>query len=296
MPERDGYPPGVPCWVDTSQPAPEAALDFYRGLFGWEFEDVMPPGSEGKYFIARLHGGEVAAVGSMPASAPRVATWDTYVCVASADETASRVRAAGGRVVRDPFDVMDAGRTAVFTDPEGAAFCVWQAGVHKGARVVNEPGSLNFNGLHTRNVEGAKSFYGAVFGWETLEVDGGAQLWTLPRYGDHLERDDPDLRKRVAELGGPAGFEDVVASINPIADDQPDVQAHWSVTFAVANADATANKARQLGGTVVVPPFDAPWVRMTVLTDPQGATFIASKFVPENNDLGSQVDAAAAAA
>ena len=34
----------------------------------------------------------------------------------------------------------------------------------------------------------------------------------------------------------------------------------------------------ELGGKVVVPPFDAPWVRMTIISDPQGATFIASKF------------------
>jgi uncharacterized protein len=296
MPERDGYIPGVPCWVDTSQPDPDAAVDFYRGLFGWEFENVMPPGSEGKYFIARLRGGEVAAVGSIPASAPPVATWDTYVSVDNADETASKVRSAGGGVVREPFDVMDAGRTAVFTDPEGAAFCVWQAKQHKGARIVNEPGSLNFNGLNTRDVDGAKSFYGAVFGWETLSLEGGTELWTLPGYGDDLERDDPEIRNRVAEVGGPVGFEDVVASINPIADDQPDAAAHWSVTFAVDDADATAAKATELGGKVVVPPFDAPWVRMTVLTDPQGATFIASKFVLENKDLGSQADAAVGAA
>jgi predicted enzyme related to lactoylglutathione lyase len=296
MPERDGYIPGVPCWVDTSQPDPEAALDFYRGLFGWEFEDVMPPGSQGKYFIARLHGGEVAAVGSVPESAPPVATWDTYVLVDSADETASKVRAAGGSIVSEPFDVMQAGRMAVFTDTEGAAFCVWQAKEHKGARIVNEPGSLNFNGLNTRDVERAKSFYGSVLGWETLGLEGGAELWTLPGYGDYLERDDPDLRKRVAEVGGPAGFEDVVASINPIADDRTDVPAHWSVTFGVADADATAKTATELGGKVTVPPFDAPWVRMTVLTDPQGATFIASQFVLENKDLGSQADATVAAA
>jgi predicted enzyme related to lactoylglutathione lyase len=185
---------------------------------------------------------------------------------------------------------------AVFTDPEGAAFCVWQATDFKGAQVVNDPGSLNFNGLHIRDVERAKSFYGSVFGWETLRLEGGAELWTLPGYGDDLERDDPSLRKRVAEVGGPAGFEDVVASINPIADDQHDVPAHWSVTFAVDDADATAKKATELGGKVAVPPFDAPWVRMTILTDPQGATFIASKFVLENKDLGSQAGAAVGAA
>ena len=296
MPERDRYIPGVPCWIDTSQPDPDAAVDFYGGLFGWEFENVMPPGSGGKYYLARLPGGEVAAVGSIPESAPPRAMWDTYISVESADETASKVREAGGGVVKEPFDVMGSGRMAVLTDREGALFCVWQAKGFIGARVVNEPGSLNFNGLSTRDVEGAKAFYGSVFGWETLGVEGGFEMWTLPGYGDDLERNDPDLRKRVAEVGGPVGFEDVVASINPIADDQPEIPAHWSVTFAVDDADATAAKAAELGGKVVVPPLDAPWVRMTVLTDPQGATFIASQFVLENKDLASQSDAAVGAA
>jgi hypothetical protein len=127
MPERDGYIPGVPCWVDTSQPDAEAAVDFYSGLFGWEFEDVMPPDSEAKYFIARLRGLDVAATGSIPESAPPQAMWNSYVWVDSADQTAEKVREAGGSVVMEPFDVMDAGRMAVFTDPEGAALCVWQA-------------------------------------------------------------------------------------------------------------------------------------------------------------------------
>jgi uncharacterized protein len=295
MPERDGYIPGVPCWVDTSQPDPEAALEFYSGLFGWEFEDVMPPEAEGKYFIARLRGGDVAAVGSIPDAAPPMAMWNTYVWVESADDTASKISDAGGAAVMEPFDVMDAGRMAVFTDPEGAAFCVWQAKEQKGAQVVNEHGSLNFNGLNTRDVEGAKSFYGSVFGWTTLALDG-AEMWTLPGYGDHLERDNPDLRKLTREAGAPEEFVDVVASINPIPDDQPDTPAHWSVTFAVDDADAVAEKASELGGKVVVPPFDAPWVRTTVLSDPQGATFIASKFVPENKDLAAQADAGASAA
>jgi predicted enzyme related to lactoylglutathione lyase len=287
MPERDGYIPGVPCWVDASEPDPDAAVEFYGGLFGWEFEDVMPPDSESKYFIARLGGGDVAAVGSIPEAASPTAMWNTYFWVDSADETASEVRDAGGGVVIEPFDVMESGRMAVFADPEGAAFCVWQAKEHKGAQIVNEHGSLNFNGLNIHNVEGAKSFYGSVFGWQTLDVGGGAEMWTLPGYGDYLERDNPELRKQMAEAGAPEGYEDVVASINPIAADQPDTPAHWSVTFAVDDADVTAAKATELGGRVIVPPFDAPWVRTTVIGDPQGATFIASKFVPENKDLGS---------
>ena len=180
MLERDGYLPGVPCWVDTSQPDPEAAVAFYNGLFGWEFEDTMPAGSTARYFIARLRGGDVAAVGSLPQDGPGRAVWNTYVWVESADAAAAKVRGAGGRVVTDPFDVMDAGRMAVVMDPEGAAFCVWQARRHKGAQIVNEPGSLNFNGLNTRDVEGAKSFYRSVFGWETLGVGGGVEIGGWP--------------------------------------------------------------------------------------------------------------------
>src|ERR1700736_65370 len=187
MRERDGYIPGVPCWVDTSQPDPEGAVAFYGGLFGWDFEDTMPPDSPGKYFIGRLRGGGVAAVGAPPGGAPPLAAWNTYVWVESADEAAAKVQDAGGSVVTDPFDVMDAGRMAVFTDPEGAAFCVWQAKEHRGARIVNEPGSLNFNGLNTRDATAAKLFYRAVFGWEALGLGGGAEMWRLPGYGDFLE-------------------------------------------------------------------------------------------------------------
>jgi len=286
VPERDGYIPGVPCWIDTSQPDPEAAVDFYSGLFGWDFEDVMPPGTEGKYYSARIRGKDVAAVSSIPEGAPPMATWNTYVWVDSADDTAAKVRDARGQVLTEPFDVTNAGRMAVFADPEGAVFCVWQAKEHRGAQIVNEHGSINFNDLHTRDPDGAKAFYGAVFGWQTFDLSGGFETWTLPGYGDYLQRDDPELRQRLEEAGGPTGFEDVVASLIQVSDDQPDTPPHWGVTFAIDDADAAAQKATELGGKVVLPPMDAPWVRMTVLSDPQGATFTASKYVPENKDLG----------
>ncbi len=280
MAERDGYIPGVPCWIDTSQPDPDAAAAFYGGLFGWEFEDVMPPGAEGRYLMARIRGGDVAGIGSVPDGAPQMAVWNTYVQVESPDETANKVKSAGGATLTEPFDVMDAGRMAVFADPEGAVFCVWQPKRHKGARVINEHGALNFNGLATGDLEAARLFYGSVFGWRVLGVGESFQAWALAAYGDHLEQLQPGNRQRTAEMGVP-GFEDVVASIDPLQDGVP---AHWSVTFTVDNADEIAARAKELGGDVLVAPFDAPWVRMTVLSDPQGATFIASQFVPPDPD------------
>jgi predicted enzyme related to lactoylglutathione lyase len=284
MSAQDRYIAGVPCWVDTTQPDPEAATAFYGDLFGWEFEDSMPPGSPGRYFTARLRGEDVAAVGSGAEGGPPTAVWNTYVWVEDADETAGKVRDAGGTVLMEPDDVGDAGRMAIFADPAGAAFSIWQAKAHRGAAIVNEHASVNFNRLNTRDLEGARAFYGAVFGWEMLDVGGGS-LWALSAYGDFLEQRTPGMRENMAAMGAPARFEEVVAGVTPIPQDQTDVPEHWGVTFAVDDADAIAARAADLGGRVVVPPFDAPWVRMTVIRDPQGATFTASRFVPENKDL-----------
>src|SRR5436190_19668088 len=290
MSEQDRYIPGVPCWVDTSQPDPEAAVAFYSELFGWEFEDVMPPDAPGRYFIARLPGGDVAAVATQPPGSAPSAVWNTYIWVADVDETAEKARAAGGTVLREPDDVGEFGRLAVIADPDGAAVTLWQAGRHRGAAVVNEHASLNFNDLNAHDLDRAAAFYGAVFGWDLIEV-GDGHAWALPAYGDFLERRTPGMRENMAAMGAPPRFEEVVASARTVSGDQP---AHWGVTFGVEDADAIAARATELGGTGVAPPFDAPWVRLTVISDPGGATFTASKVVPDNQDL--QQGAAAAGA
>jgi uncharacterized protein len=290
MSHEDRYIAGVPCWIDTMQPDPDAAVAFYGDLFGWEYEDVMPPGSPGKYYIARIGGGDVAGLGSPYEGSPTA--WNTYIWVDDADETAAKVRAAGGGVLMEPGDVQDSGRTAVFTDTEGAVFSVWQPKRHRGATVVNEHGSLNFNTLSTHDLEAARAFYGAVFGWELLDIGNTGAMWGLKAYGEFLEARTPGMRENMEKMGAPARFQDVVAAVNPLTDDTP---AHWSITFGVDDADAIAARAPQLGGKVLVPPFDAPWVRMTIIEDPQGATFMASKFVPENKDLAQPAGAANAA-
>lgn len=284
MPDRAGYIPGVPCWVDASQPDPEAAVHFYSELFGWDFENVMPEGSEGLYCIGRLRGRDVAAIGPVPPGAPPAATWNTYVSVESADASATKAREAGGTVVMEPADIMDAGRMAVLTDPEGAALFLWQAKNHYGAQVVNEHGTLNFNNLATRDAKAAATFYGTLFGWQTLSLTAGT-MWTLPGYGDHLEETSPGLREQMAQMGAPEGFIDVVATLGPIPAGDTETPASWDVTFAVDDADSMAEKARKLGAEVVSGPQDAPWTRVALIKDPQGANFNVSQFVAGNRDL-----------
>ena len=173
----------------------------------------MPPDAGTHYYMARIGGRDAAAISSQSPGAPPQAVWNTYIRVESADAAATQVREAGGRVLSEPFDVFDAGRMGVFADPEGAVFCVWQPGSHRGSAGVNEHGAVNFNNLHTNDVEAARAFYGAVFGWTT--IDAGSPMWALPGYGDHLEELNPGLRAGMKQMGAPEGFEDVVATILP---------------------------------------------------------------------------------
>ncbi|MEQ1786688.1 MAG: VOC family protein [Acidimicrobiales bacterium] len=284
MSERDGYIPGVPCWVDTNQPDPAKAAEFYGGLFGWQLAESMPDGADGSYLTARIRGGEVGAISSLPEGAPPVVAWNTYIWVDDADATAKRVVAAGGSVLAEPFDIGDAGRMAILADTEGAVFSVWQAREHRGSKVVNEHGAVNFNGLVCRDVAAAERFYGEVFGWKQLPLPG-SPMWMLPGYSDHLEEIMPGVKEQAAGMGAPDGFVDAVAQLMPL-EDGDDTPPHWNVTFATDDVEATAALATELGAEVLVGPVDAPWVRMAVIRDPQGATFIASQFVPENATAG----------
>lgn len=100
-------------------------------------------------------------------------------------------------------------------------------------------------------------------------------MWRVPGYGDVLADRDSDLRTRHAAAGVPAGFSDAVGWLAPVADT---VHAGWAVTFAVDDTDAVADRAKLLGGAVLVAPYDEGPVRLANLRDPQGATFTISHY------------------
>ena len=146
--------------------------------------------------------------------------------------------------------------------------------------MVNAPGSWNFSDLNTRDLEGAQRFYGAVFGWEFDPMDFGGgpmAMARVPGYSDYLESIDPGVRNRHADGGAPPGFTDAIGWFIPASGDSP---ANWNVTFTVADADASAARAKELGGQVLSEPADVPWSRVTSIRDPQGATLTLSQFKP----------------
>jgi predicted enzyme related to lactoylglutathione lyase len=264
MSERDGFAPGVPCWVDTWQPDADAAMSFYTQIFDWEAEDTMPDGVEGTHYMCRLRGRDVAAIASRPEGAPPVTAWTTYVWVDDVDATVAKAKDAGGSALVEPFDALDGGRIAVIADPAGAAIGIWQPGAHRGAQLVNEPSAYAMSALMTADPEGAKQFYPEVFGWEIETFEMGEDemvMWLVPGYVGG-EPQQPVRR-------------DVVAAMVPPDANGDAPPPHWNVDFWIADVDAAATKVEDLGGQILTPPFDLPGtgLRQGVFMDPQGATF-----------------------
>ncbi len=243
--EMTTYPPGIPSWIELPAPDPVRAAAFYSKLFEWQVEEP----DEAERRIAYLHDKPVA--GFMPKYQPGRTEWLTYVCVDDADATAEAVRQAGGHVIFEPADVLDAGRAAVFADTTDARFAVWQPRKQHGAVLVNEPGTLRRNELETRQPELAIPFYQAVFGWQPVSENVGPRRL----YDWHL-------------------YDRTVAGMLPMDDSHPaELPSHWMVYFDVADVDDTAERVRHIGGTVYVPPSDVSVGRFAVLGDSQGAVF-----------------------
>jgi predicted enzyme related to lactoylglutathione lyase len=249
MPE---YAPGTPSWVELSSPDTDASAAFYRDVIGWSTTEPGPAETGGYRMFQQGDQNVGGLMGHMQDGQPTA--WSTYVSVADADEAAEKVKAAGGSVMLEPMDVMDIGRMAFFADPSGAVFGVWQPKSFAGADLVNEPGSLCWNEVLTRDAEANQAFYPAVFGW----------VATRPSFAGAPEN------YTVWQLAGKP-----VGGMMQMTDgDVPaDVPPHWSVCFAVADCDATVAKARELGASLTVEPVDMPIGRFAGLIDPQGASF-----------------------
>jgi uncharacterized protein len=252
MSERTSYAPGTPSWVDHGSPDLDASVEFYGALFGWDVPESENSEQFGGYRQAMK--GDKPVGGMMPLMQEgQPPAWTTYVSVEDADATAAAVTEAGGSVIAEPMDVADLGRMAIFADPTGAVFGVWQPGAFPGAGVVNEPGALSWNELNTRDPEVAKAFYGAVFGWDFKEDDMGEMgTYTTLMLGEDMVGGMLDMSER----GVPE-----------------QVPAHWQIYFAVEDTDATIDQARERGGSVMVEPVDIPAGRFSILTDPHGASF-----------------------
>jgi len=257
MQEIADYKPGTFCWVELGTTNGEEAKKFYTKLFGWGFTD-NPIGQGQVYTILKLDDKDVGALYQLDSEMKAQGIppyWLSYVSVTSADETAQKIKDAGGTLMKEPFDVFNLGRMAVAKDPTGAVFALWQPGTHKGAGIYNVPNSFTWNELMTTDTKKDGDFYSTVFGWGKDVKTFGPMEYTILSNGDRGN-------------GGMLAITPQMGNIPP----------NWLVYFAVDDCDAKVKKATELGATVMKPADDIPGVgRFAILTDPQGAAFALIK-------------------
>lgn len=254
MSKMTSYLPGTPCWVDLSTADIEASASFYGDLLGWQVPERPDSAEMGGYRRAELEGDDVAGMVPLQQEGqPQV--WGTYVAVEDAAATATKVTEAGGGVMFEPMDVMGLGKMAIFTDPGGAVIGVWEPGTFAGATRVNEAGAICWNELGTRDPEGAKAFYGSVFGWTAKE--------------NKMQRNEgePGPETYVEFQRGSDGRS--IAGMMDIGGMLPDeVPAHWLTYFGVDDADAAVEKVKAAGGTVNFGPVTIDAGRFAVVSEP----------------------------
>ena len=243
------HAPGTPSWIDLGTRDIEATVGFYGAVFGWTFLSLGA--RAGGYGFFQLNGRTVAAAGPLVREND-VPAWTVYFGVTDADATAGSVERAGGVVRFSPMDVFDNGRMAGFTDPQGAAFAIWQPRKVQGLDVVGCPGALLWVELHTSDPAAARAFYGSLFGWRYHETP--VENFTYTRVS-------------------PTGDEkDAFGGITRVESDAP--RPYWLPYFQVTDADAAVTAAERAGGSVIMPVEEVKGVgRMAMLADPQGARF-----------------------
>jgi uncharacterized protein len=259
MADYSSHTPGTFCWAELATTDQKAAVAFYGALFGWGVND-MPIGPTETYSMFQMRGKDVGAAYTMrPEERQHGAPphWNTYVAVANADDTVNRAKALGATVLAPAFDVMDAGRMAVLQDPTGAVFQIWQPGKHIGARIMREPGAMTWTELATRDTESAKKFYTSLFGWKEKTSSGAGMTYTEFSLDETPFAGMMEMNAQMVGMGVPP---------------------HWLTYFQVADVDASANTAKGLEATLVVPPMDIPNTgRFSVIRDPHGAVFAIYK-------------------
>ena len=244
MPTRDTpWPDGTPCWIDYGAADLDAAKDFYAGLLGWEYTGGEP--EFGGYLNATRNGEQAAGLGPQqdPNDPPR---WTTYFATDDAAATTARITDAGGTVLVEPMEVGPMGTMVVALDPQGNPFGLWQSGMHTGFRIFNEPGGVAWNEAAVDDPDGARAFYGQVFGFHFDE---------MPESGGYTTFATDDR-----PLGGLGGH-------------QPGSPKGWTACFSVSSVDGAVSKVESAGGKVTMAAMDTSFGRFAVVEDPWGAPF-----------------------
>ncbi len=247
---RETAPIGAPCWTDLFTSDPDRSTAFYSEIFGWTAE---PPNEQfGGYINFTKDGVRIAGAVRNTESPGTPDVWSVYLAVRDAAATIEAATKRGSQVIVPASQVGALGTMGAVTDPGGAVIGMWQPGEHKGYGILDEPGTVSWSELHTREYDASVQFYKDVFAWDAHTV-GDSPEFRYTTYGK-----DETALAGIMDASGflPAG-----------------VPSYWAVYFAVDDADKTLARTVELGGTIVQAAEDTPYGRLATASDPTGALF-----------------------
>lgn len=236
--------PGRVVWHDLVTQDLEAAKRFYGGLFGWTFEEYEL--KAGRYALASLDGKPVAGILYPGRREVNASQWLSYFSVEDVEVAAAVAAANGAEVIVAPRDIAGRGRAALLVDPEGAPVAVARL---KGGDPAPAPPPLNgwlWVDLWTRDPTASSSFYQRLLGLEPRTVDLTGKPYTVLARGQKP-----------------------YAGMIPLP--QSDIRPNWLPIVRVKDVAATAERAAQLGGRVLLAP--SPEIRggkAAIVADPSG--------------------------
>jgi predicted enzyme related to lactoylglutathione lyase len=228
-------------WFEyVSKDAPKAQ-GFFGELFGWSTKSVPMP--DGAYTMIAASDGKT--IGGYSAADGAKASWLPYLLVGSAAEATAKVKKLGGAVVKEPVKIGDFATMSIVTDPRGAVVALWQP-VKPEDGGKPEVGHFAWNELASKDPTASVAFYSQIGDFTSKAMDmGGSAYHVLESAGESR-----------------AGI---------MAPQMPEAPHAWLPYVNVASADQTADKAKRLGATLVVPPTDIPNVgRFAIFVDAQG--------------------------
>ena len=228
-------------WRELMTTNVEAAKGFYGELFNWRFEDSGMP--DVQYWLVKQGETSLAGLMALPAEAPAVTYWSSYVSVPDVDAAAAKATALGGQLCFGPTDIPGAGRAALVADREGAMINLFHDA--KGDPETNGamPGPFTFcwETLSTRDIAAASAFYTEVAGWTKGEFNGMTTL--------------------VAASGPVADLQGVPEGVPP----------NWLTFVSVPSLTERRETAVRLGATVLMPEIAVPGIGLIgVIQDPTG--------------------------
>jgi predicted enzyme related to lactoylglutathione lyase len=246
--------PGEFCWINILTPLPTEAREFFGKLLGWTYAELPGMGH-----IVKVGGRDIGGLFDLvgpntPKGTPPLI--GVMVKVQSAEATCKTVTSLGGKT-KPAFDIMDQGRMAACTDPNGAEFDLWEPKKGLGTDVdSNHHGAPSWFETLTTDVDGATRFYSWLFGWtpEVMPMPNGN--YTIFKHGTEY-----------------------VAGMLRITPEMGKMPPQWATYFTVNDADETAREAAKLGAKLCMTMKDVPGVgRFCGITSPQGVTFYVIQY------------------